>query len=129
MAQTKERQASTLTLAAKDRRAASLILRELTANDSGNLPGSLPAGLTERLPERLPEGMPAPPKGTAASNLGQPLSIRQVANLIGCSPWTVRQKLLRRGLPHFRSGTSGRLIFYEVQVVRWIEKQTGGKPK
>ena len=102
-----------------------MILRELTANGSGNLPGSLPAGLTER----LPEGMPASPKGTAASNLGQPLSIRQVANLIGCSPWTVRQKLLRRGLPHFRSGTSGRLIFYEVQVVRWVEKQTGGKPK
>jgi hypothetical protein len=61
--------------------------------------------------------------------LGRPLSIAQVAALIGISPWTVRQKLLPRGLPHFRSGASGRLIFYEVQVVRWIEKQQGGKPR
>jgi hypothetical protein len=55
------------------------------------------------------------------------LFIAQVAELIGCSPWTVRQKLIPRGLPHFRSGASGRLIFYEVQVVRWIEKMQGGK--
>jgi hypothetical protein len=55
--------------------------------------------------------------------LGKPLNIDDVAGLIGCSPWTVRQVLLRRGLPHFRSRASGRLIFYRDQVIRWIEKQ------
>jgi len=52
--------------------------------------------------------------------LGSPLDIRQTAALIGCSPWTVRQKLLPMGLPHFRFGASGKLIFYQDQVIRWI---------
>ena len=55
-----------------------------------------------------------------------PLSIDQVARLIGCSPWTVRQTLIPRGLPHFRFKASGRLIFYRDQVIRWIEKQQQG---
>jgi Helix-turn-helix domain len=56
--------------------------------------------------------------------LGDPLTIREVARLIGCSVWTVRQQCLRQGLPHFRASRSGRLIFYRSQVVRWlIEKQ------
>jgi hypothetical protein len=60
--------------------------------------------------------------------LGTPLGIGEVAALIGCSPWTVRQTLIPRGLPFFRSGASGRLIFYQDQVVRWIEsQQQGGK--
>jgi hypothetical protein len=58
--------------------------------------------------------------------LGEPLGIRDVAALIGCSPWTVRQTLIPRGLPFFRSGASGRLIFYTDQVVRWIESQQQG---
>jgi hypothetical protein len=58
--------------------------------------------------------------------LGQPLDIAGVAKLIGCSPWTVRQKLLP-SLPHLRFGASGKLIFYRDQVIRWIEnKQQGG---
>jgi hypothetical protein len=62
------------------------------------------------------------------AGLGPPLDIREVAQLIGCSPWTIRQTLIPRGLPHFRSGASGRLIFYTDQVVRWIEnQQQGGK--
>jgi hypothetical protein len=57
-----------------------------------------------------------------------PLDIRQAARLIGCSPWTVRQKLLPKGLPFFRSAASGKMIFYEAQLVRWIEnQQQGGK--
>jgi hypothetical protein len=60
-------------------------------------------------------------------DLGPPLSIRQVAALIGCSPWTVRQTLVPRGIPFFRSAASGRLIFYRDQVIRWIEQQQGGK--
>ena len=62
--------------------------------------------------------------------LGQPIDIRQVAELIGCSSWSVRQKLLPQGLPHFRSSSSGKLIFYQDQVVRWVlarQNQQGGK--
>ena len=72
--------------------------------------------------QQLPS--PGPPKPT----LGPPLDIRGVAKLIGCSPWTVRQTLIPRGLPHFRFKASGRLNFYQDQVVRWIEnQQQGGK--
>jgi len=58
--------------------------------------------------------------------LGEPLRIRDVAEMLGCSPWTVRQTLIPRGLPHFRFGASGRLTFYRDQVIRWIEIQQGG---
>jgi len=70
-------------------------------------------------------GQPAP--SGADSRLGPPLDIKQVARLIGCSPWTVRQKLIPRGLPHFRSGASSKLIFFTNQIVRWIEHQQGGQ--
>jgi hypothetical protein len=60
--------------------------------------------------------------------LGIPLSIREVARLIGCSPWTVRQRHLSQGLPYFRSAPAGKLIFYRNQVVAWIlRQQKGGK--
>jgi hypothetical protein len=52
--------------------------------------------------------------------LGEPLGIAEVARLIGCSVWSVRQRLIPKGLPHFRSAPGGRLIFYREQVVRWI---------
>lgn len=55
--------------------------------------------------------------------LGAPLSIRAVAALLGCSPWTVRQQHIRRGLPHFRSGPNGKLVFFRGQVVEWILNQ------
>jgi hypothetical protein len=58
--------------------------------------------------------------------LGEPLAIRDVAELIGCSDWTVRQKHIPRGLPHFRSGPSGKLVFYRKQVVAWILRQQRG---
>jgi len=54
--------------------------------------------------------------------LGEPLTVKQVAKLIGCSAWTVRQKLLPIGVPCFRSGPGGRLTFYRNQVVAWILK-------
>jgi hypothetical protein len=34
-----------------------------------------------------------------------------------------------KGLPHFRSGASSKLIFYTDQIVRWIERQQGGQRK
>ena len=52
--------------------------------------------------------------------LGAPISIREVAQLLGCSPWTIRQKYLLQGLPCLRSGRHGKLIFYRNQITRWI---------
>lgn len=52
--------------------------------------------------------------------LGEPLTIREVAGLLGCSPWTVRHSYLPKGLPHLRSGPLGKLIFYKNQVVQWV---------
>lgn len=69
-----------------------------------------------RYPYQKPQG---------GNPLGAPLSIREAANLIGCSPWTVRQTLIPLGLPCFRSGGSSKLIFYTNQVVRWIESRQG----
>ena len=61
--------------------------------------------------------------------LGEPLSVREVAILIGCSAWTVRHRYLEDGLPHFRTGPTGKLIFYKNQVIRWLlkEQQEGGE--
>jgi hypothetical protein len=73
-----------------------------------------------RVPPRTEIG-PFPP-------LGIPLNIAEAARLIGCSPWTVRQTLIPQGLPHFRFTANGRLVFYQHQIVRWIEnQQQGGK--
>ena len=57
------------------------------------------------------------------NTLGEPLSIKDVARLIGCSAWTVRQKFIPLGLPHLRSGPSGRLTFFSNQVVAWVLAQ------
>jgi len=73
------------------------------------------------------QGQIAPiPRPSGSPALGPPLDIHQAARLIGCSPWTVRQTLIPRGLPFFRLGASGKLIFYSDQVVRWIEIQQKG---
>lgn len=72
--------------------------------------------LGQSYPQRYPEQ-------TSASGLGRPLSINEVSELIGCSPWTVRQTLIPQGLPFFRFTASGRLTFYTNQVHRWIERQ------
>jgi excisionase family DNA binding protein len=67
------------------------------------------------------------PRLPDAEPLGPPLSIREVAALVGVSTWTVRQTLMPRGLPHFRSG-GGKLLFYKSQVIRWLiaRQQKGG---
>ncbi|HSR49652.1 MAG TPA: hypothetical protein VLV83_02420 [Acidobacteriota bacterium] len=64
-------------------------------------------------------------KPPSENPLGEPLTIDEAARLIGCSPWTVRQKHIENGLPYLQSGASGRMTFYSKQVVRWIkQKQT-----
>ncbi len=66
---------------------------------------------------------------TAPDNiLGEPLAITEVARLLGCSVWTVRQRYLPSGLPYFRIGKTGKITFYRNQVVRWIlENQKTGR--
>lgn len=61
--------------------------------------------------------------------LGPAMNISQVAEMLGCSPWTVRHRYLRQGLPHLRPTETGRLVFFHTQVIAWILKrqQKGGK--
>jgi hypothetical protein len=75
------------------------------------------------LGQNCPQHCPGP-----GSSLGTPLSIREAAQLIGCSAWTVRQRHVPSGLPCLRSGPQGKLIFYRDQVVQWIlhQQQKGG---
>jgi len=61
--------------------------------------------------------------------LGEPLTIDEVANLLGCSPWTVRQRYLRQGIPYLQARPRGKIVFFREQVVAWIQKrqrQKGG---
>jgi hypothetical protein len=101
------------------------------------LRGFSPISLGQRCPRRSP-GQPGPfvreqgpssrPLQPDFGPLGIPLSIAEAARMIGCSPWSVRQTLIPQGLPHFRFKANGRLIFYQGQVIRWIERQQeGGK--
>jgi len=57
------------------------------------------------------------------SLLGEALGIGQVAKLLGCSPWTVRQKYLTQGLPHMRTCSAGKIVFFRGQVIDWILKR------
>lgn len=63
-----------------------------------------------------------------ANSLGEPITIREVAQLLGCSAWTVRHRHIALGLPHFRTGPSGRFTFFREQVVGWVlaRQQQGG---
>lgn len=82
--------------------------------------GFSPESLGQSYPHQNPQGDDA---------LGEPLSIREVADVIGCSDWTVRHRYLPQGLPHFRSGPAGKFVFYRKQVVAWIlqQQRKGGK--
>jgi len=63
----------------------------------------------------------------AESALGEPMDIENVAMLLGCSVWTVRQRYLREGLPHLRASERGRFVFFREQVIDWIlERQRKG---
>ena len=91
-----------------------------------------PPSLGQHCPTHCPP--PAAPErvGSAGgSALGPPLTIGEAAQMIGCSPWTVRQSLIPKGLPVFRSSASGKLIFYTNQITAWVERQQqkGGRVK
>jgi hypothetical protein len=63
-------------------------------------------------------------------HLGPPLGISEVAQLFGCSVWTVRQRYIRLGLPYLRTSATGKLVFFRAQVIAWIlerqQRQKGG---
>jgi len=59
--------------------------------------------------------------------LGDPMTIAEVAALLGCSAWTVRQRYLPQGLPCLRATTAGKLVFFRAQIIRWILERQGGK--
>lgn len=87
--------------------------------------------LEQSYPHRYPQHCPHledPESPVFSEPLGEPLSIEEVARLIGCSPWTVRQRCLRAGLPHLRLAPQGKLIFYRNQVICWllVQQQKGG---
>jgi hypothetical protein len=74
-------------------------------------------------PLLLPTTLPKP------ASLGEPLTISAVAQLLGCSPWTVRQRYLPQGLPHLRTCATGKFVFFREQVIAWIEKRQQQRQK
>ena len=88
------------------------------------------SSLGQRNPQHCPypEGQ-IPTLPTAPAPLGSPLTINEVADLLGCSPWTVRQRYLRQGLPHLQARPRGKLVFFREQVIAWTlkrQRQKGG---
>jgi hypothetical protein len=85
----------------------------------------------QRKPYPCPQDCPHPGavnESLHGSPLGEPLTIEDVALLLGCSPWTIRQKYLPQGLPCLRASASGKFVFFRGQVVSWIlERQTKGR--
>ncbi len=61
--------------------------------------------------------------------LGDPMTIEEVADLLGCSPWTVRQRYLRQGLPHLQASARGKLVFFREQIIAWVEKRQQQRQK
>lgn len=70
----------------------------------------------------LPAGKPVAGR-SGDDPLGEALTVHEVSRLLGCSAWTVRNRHLKRGLPYFRTGGTGKLVFYRSQITRWILEQ------
>jgi hypothetical protein len=114
---------------------------ELQRADGSN--SMVPANSTENFgishAPRVPDGagQSAKPESAlsalpSAPGLGEPMTIEDVAALLGCSPWTVRQRYLRQGLPYLQARARGKLIFFREQIIAWVEKrqrQKGGIPR
>lgn len=74
------------------------------------------APLGQRCPHPCPQHCPH----SHHAGLGAPMTIHEVAGLLGCSAWTVRQTYLPQGLPHLRAREGGKIIFFREQVAHWI---------
>ena len=101
---------------------------------SGLANGTKPAPIQRNsrlsLGQSYPQHCPSPEyAGNALGALGEPMSIREVTEILGCSAWTIRQKYIPQGLPCLRSGPAGKLIFFRNQVVRWILQQQNKQQK
>jgi hypothetical protein len=66
---------------------------------------------------------------SSPGDLGDPMKIEEVAELLGCSPWTVRQRYLRQGLPHLQASARGKLVFFREQIIAWVEKRQQQRQK
>ena len=82
-----------------------------------------PISLGQMKPQHCPRLRKTRSADLSADPLGEALAIGDVAQLLGCSIWTVRKRYLPRGLPCFRIGGVGKLVFYRTQVIRWILEQ------
>jgi hypothetical protein len=88
--------------------------------------------LGQRYPAPCPQHYPHPegtPEDELGDPLGEPMTIREVARVLGCSEWTIRQRYLPLGLPHFRLSPTGKLLFFHNQILRWVlekQRQKGG---
>ena len=71
----------------------------------------------------LPVAKPVADRSTRQIPWARRSRSSEVARLLGCSVWTVRQRYLARGLPYFRIGSTGKLVFYRAQVTQWILEQ------
>jgi len=97
------------------------------AKDAETLEGSK-VHVGQRKPHHCPEHCPHSGGKQPANGghpLGEPLAIEDVARLLGCSVWTVRQKYLPQGLPYLRVSTTGKFVFFRTQVIDWILKRQG----
>ena len=89
-----------------------------------------PVGLGQSCPQQYPHLAAGIQAASSPGTLGDPMDVGEVAALLGCSAWTVRQRYLRQGLPHLRACSSGKLVFFREQVIDWIlkrQKQKGGQ--
>jgi hypothetical protein len=98
--------------------------RRISGFESGAKPAEILGFPHDSVGQSYPQHYPQ-----ARETLGEPMTIRAVAGLIGCSAWTVRHRYLPQGIPHLRSGPMGKLIFFRNQVVTWIlqQQRKGGR--
>jgi hypothetical protein len=98
--------------------------RRISGFESGAKPAEILGFSHDSVGQSYPQHYPQ-----VRETLGEPLSIREVARVLGCSVWTVRHGYLPQGLPHFRSGPMGKLVFFRNQVVQWIlqQQKKGGR--
>jgi hypothetical protein len=98
--------------------------RRISGFENGAKPAEILGFLQDSVGQSCPQHYPQ-----VRETLGEPMTIREVARLIGCSTWTVRHRYLPQGLPHLRSGPMGKLVFYRNQVVTWIlqQQRKGGR--
>jgi len=86
--------------------------------------------LGQRNPQHCPQSSAAGSAPVEEDSLGQVLNVSEAASLLGCSEWTVRQRYMPQGLPYLRASATGKLVFFQKQVIDWIlkrqERQKGG---